>query len=56
MRYLGFQLKIGASSPEDWQWLIKLYERKIGGWCFKWLSLGGRLILVKSVLEGLAVY
>jgi hypothetical protein len=56
MRYLGFQLKIGASSPEDWQWLIKLFERKIGGWCFKWLSLGGRLILVKSVLEGLAVY
>jgi hypothetical protein len=28
----------------------------IGIWCLKWISLGGRYILVKSVLEGLPVY
>jgi hypothetical protein len=56
LKYLGFQLKIGASSPDDWLWLVKLFEKKIGGWCNKWLSLGGRFILVKTVLEGLAVY
>lgn len=32
------------------------FERKIGFWGNKWLSLGGRFILVKTVLEGLAVY
>jgi hypothetical protein len=35
---------------------VALFERRIGFWGNKWLSLGGRLILVKSVLEGLAVY
>jgi hypothetical protein len=35
---------------------VDTFEKKIGFWCNKWLSLGGRLILVKSVLESLAVY
>jgi hypothetical protein len=55
-KYLGFQLKIGAYSPADWHWLVNLFERKINFWCNKWLSIGGRLILVKSVLESLAVF
>jgi hypothetical protein len=55
-KYLGFRLKPGASSSADWSWLVAIFERRIGFWCNKWLSLGGRLILVKSVLEGLAVY
>jgi hypothetical protein len=54
--YLGFRLKPGVSTSADWYWLVALFERRIGFWCNKWLSLGGRLILVKSVLEGLAVY
>jgi hypothetical protein len=54
--YLGFHLKLGSSSPCDWQWLVALFEKKISLWCYKWLSLGGRFILVKSVLESLAVY
>jgi len=54
--YLGYQLKMGSSTPCDWQWLVALYEKKINFWCNKWLSIGGRFILVKSVLEGLAVY
>jgi hypothetical protein len=54
--YLGYRLKPRASSPADWSWLVAIFERKISFWCNKWLSLGGRFILVKSVLEGLAVY
>jgi hypothetical protein len=54
--YLGFHLKLGSSTPCDWQWLVALFEKKISFWCFKWLSLGGRFILAKSVLESLAVY
>ena len=26
------------------------------GWCFKWLLMGGRLVLVKSILESMHVY
>jgi hypothetical protein len=54
--YLGYRLKPGVASSADWCWLVALFERKIGLWCNKWLSLGGRYVLVKSVLEGLAVY
>jgi ribonuclease HI len=54
--YLGFRMKMGRSSPGDWAWLVDIFVKKIGFWCNKWLSLGGRLILVKSVLESLAVY
>jgi hypothetical protein len=31
-------------------------EKKIGLWCNKWLSLGGRFVLVKVVLESQPVY
>jgi hypothetical protein len=55
-KYLGYHLKPGASSASDWSWLVSTFERKIGFWCNKWLSLGGRLILVKTVLQSLAVF
>jgi hypothetical protein len=55
-RYLGFQLKLGYSSPEDWKGLVAHFERRINFWCNKWLSLGGRYILIKSVLESLPVF
>jgi hypothetical protein len=41
-RYLGFQLRLGVSSPEDWNWLVAHFERRINFWCNKYLSLGGR--------------
>jgi hypothetical protein len=31
-------------------------EKKIGLWCNKWLSLGGRFVLVKAILESQPVY
>jgi hypothetical protein len=55
-RYLGYRLLPRASSSTDWSWLVAVFERRIGYWGNKWLSLGGRYTLVKSVLEGLAVY
>jgi hypothetical protein len=49
-------MKMGAATPGDWQWLVDTFQRKIGFWCNIWLSLGGRLILIKSVLQSLAVF
>jgi hypothetical protein len=40
-RYLGYQLKLGASSSNDWSCLVAILERRIGFWCNKQLSLGG---------------
>jgi hypothetical protein len=40
----------------DWQWLVEKYEKRIRHWCSRWLSLGGRLVLIKVVLECQPVY
>jgi hypothetical protein len=55
-RYLGFYLKPANYRVEDWRWLIAKFEKRIGLWCHRWLSLGGRFVLLKSVLESLPVY
>jgi hypothetical protein len=41
---------------EDWRWLLRKFDKCIGNWCYRWLSLGGRYVLSKSVLEILPVY
>jgi hypothetical protein len=51
-RYLGYFLKVDAYKTVDWRWLLIKIEKRIGMWCNRWLSLGGRFTLVKSVLEG----
>jgi len=40
----------------DWLWLLKKIKKKIGIWCYKWLSLGGRFVLLKTVLESQSIY
>ena len=56
MKYLGFHLKPCRYLMKDWDWLISKVERKIKSWSFRWLSKGGKLILVKFVLEAIPVY
>jgi hypothetical protein len=47
MKYLGFYLKPNNYRVTDWKWMIQKVEKRIGNWTFRWLSLGGRLILAK---------
>ena len=55
-KYLGFHLKPDRYRKEDWGWLIHKVEVRISVWTNKLLSRGGRLVLIKSVLEGIPVY
>lgn len=55
-KYLGCFLKPNCYTRADWIWLKKKLETKISNWSFRWLSLGGRVTLVKVVLESLPVY
>ena len=56
MKYLGFHLKLFIYLMKDWDWLITKVEKRIKNWIFRWLSKGGKLILLKSVLEAIPVY
>jgi hypothetical protein len=55
-RYLRYFLKAEKYKVEEWRWLIAKFEKRIGHWCNRWLSLGGRFILIKAVLESQPVY
>lgn len=55
-KYLGYFLKHGVQKTKDWLWLVNKVEKKISHWSFRWLSLGGRHTLCKSVLENESVY
>jgi hypothetical protein len=55
-KYLGCFLKPNCYTKSDWRWLEKKFDARISNWSHRWLSLGGRVILVKSVLESIPVY
>ena len=55
-KYLGYHLKPLGYSTNDWRWIIKFFEKRTCNWAYRLLSLGGRMILVRSVLLGLPVY
>jgi hypothetical protein len=40
----------------DWMWLYKSIEREVTSWCNRWVSLGRRLTLIKTVLDANPVY
>jgi hypothetical protein len=56
MKYLGFCLKPNGYKIVDWNWLIEKVDKRINNWTSRWLSLGGRLVLVKVVLQSIPVY
>ena len=41
---------------KDWHWILAKFENRIQHWTNRLLSLGGRLVLIKSVLSSLPVY
>jgi hypothetical protein len=55
-KYLGYYLKSGVEKDENWGWLVAKIEKKIGLWCNQWISIIGRLILVKSVMESQSIF
>ena len=56
MKYLGYFIKANNYHICDCLWIHNRNEKKIHGWCYKWFSMGGRLILVKDKLESILVY
>ena len=55
-KYLGFHLNPNNYKKANWYCLLKKIKKIIRHWKHKFLSLGGRYILVKLVLESIHVY
>jgi hypothetical protein len=54
--YLGYYLKLDNYRAMDWSWLIEKFMAQINHWGNNLLSLGGRLVLLKAVMETQPVY
>jgi hypothetical protein len=55
-KYLGFFFKPDGYKSRDWSWLLKKMETLISLWGNRLISRGGRLVLIKLVLESIPVY
>lgn len=56
MKYLGCTLFERRKKIEYFNDLINKFEKKLAGWKSKLLSHGGRIVLIKHVLQSLPLY
>lgn len=55
-KFLGTPLFGGNNSPTLWNNLIDVCANRLEGWKSKWLTLSGRIMLLKSVLSALPIF
>jgi hypothetical protein len=51
LKHLCFFLKENTYLKKDCLWLIEKVENKVNLWFHCWFSRGGRLVLIKDILE-----
>ena len=56
LKYLVFHLKPCRYFIEDWDSLVVKVENWIKNWSYHLLSKGGKLVLVKTILEAISLY
>ena len=56
VKYLGLIIMPNDYLKRDWAWMASKIEGRINLWCNKWLSKGGRSVMMKSILEAKPIY
>ena len=56
LKYLGYFIKPNNYRISDWKWLIHKFEKRLSNWSYIWVSLGGKLTLLKVVLSQYTSY
>jgi hypothetical protein len=54
--YLGIPMHYRKLSNKDWEQIEERIEKKLSSWKGKYLSVGGRLVLINSVLSSLPIF
>jgi len=54
--YLGMPLGANSKSKNIWNAMVEKCEKKLVNWRSQYLSLGGRLTLINSVLDAMPTY
>jgi len=55
-RYLGIPMHFKKLRNSDWNGIVERFEKKLSSWKGNHLSVGGRLVLINSVLTSLVMY
>ena len=55
-RYLGLPANVGVDKTDCFKFLIERTVKKISGWKEKLLSVKGKEILLKSVIQAILTY
>ena len=55
-KYLGIPMHVRKLSNNDWKVVEAKFEKKLSCWEGKLMSVGGRLVLINSVLTSLAMF
>ncbi|WVZ82121.1 hypothetical protein U9M48_029422 [Paspalum notatum var. saurae] len=55
-RYLGLPMHYKKLRNSDWKTIEERFEQRLSGWKGKLLSVGGRLMLINSVLSSLPMF
>eukprot|EP00253_Pinus_taeda_P020773 PITA_20773 len=56
IKYLGLPLTMGSNRNNLWEEVISKFNKKIAAWGGVWLSSGGKLTLIRSVLSTLPTF
>ncbi|PKU73053.1 Putative ribonuclease H protein [Dendrobium catenatum] len=56
IKYLGTPIFKGRKRNHIFEEIISVFQKKIYNWHSKFLSFGGRLVLIKSVLNSIPIY
>ncbi|KAJ4839691.1 hypothetical protein Tsubulata_006579 [Turnera subulata] len=56
LNYLGYQLGANMKRATAWKPVVDKLAKRLACWKGKFLSIGGRVTLIKSVLTGLPIY
>eukprot|EP00268_Persea_americana_P043743 TRINITY_DN4402_c0_g1_i1.p1 TRINITY_DN4402_c0_g1~~TRINITY_DN4402_c0_g1_i1.p1 ORF type:complete len:267 (+),score=37.38 TRINITY_DN4402_c0_g1_i1:1657-2457(+) len=55
-KYLGLPLYLGIPKKSLWDSMVERVEKKLSSWKGKYLSMGARITLIKSVLSSIPIY
>jgi len=55
-RYLGIPMHHQKLMNKDWKHVEERFQKRLSGWRSKMLSVGGRLVLINSVLSSLPMF
>ena len=56
MKYLGPPLGASPRRQAMWKPVIELIKKHLSSWKKRFISFGGRLVLIKSVISSLPIY